>query len=74
GVLEHVAQRVELDEDGRNTARVLARVDKHDLPVALLRPGASVSAKIQCGKRSLGFVWFHDLFEWFDREIVFRFF
>lgn len=35
------------------------------------RPGATVIAKIHCGKRSLGYVWFHELIEFVQSRILF---
>jgi multidrug efflux pump subunit AcrA (membrane-fusion protein) len=40
---------------------VTATVDRDTLP--RLRPGASVVARIHCGRRSLGYVWLHDLWD-----------
>lgn len=72
GHLEQIANRVELDENRRNTVKVVVRINKDDLPADLLRPGASVTVRIHCGERSLGYVWFHDVWEWFQREVLFR--
>lgn len=46
---------------GPATVRVLADFDRAELEQ--LRPGATVLAKIHCGRRSLGYVWFHGIFE-----------
>ena len=40
---------------------VKVAIDKGDLDY--LRPGADVMAKIHCGRRSLGYVWFHDVYQ-----------
>lgn len=45
-------------------------IDKKDLPN--LRPGATVTAKIYCGRRSIGYVWFHDLIAFVQSRILFR--
>ncbi len=37
------------------------------------RPGATVTAKVYCGRRSIGYTWFHDLIDFFNREVLFRF-
>ena len=34
-----------------------------------LRPGALVVAKVDCGRRSVGFVWFHEIFEEVRRRL-----
>jgi len=71
--LTQVGQRVELRDQPRPTVPLVADFKVHDVPAALLRPGATARVQIECGKRPLGFVLFHDLGEWFWREIVFRF-
>jgi hypothetical protein len=51
---------------------VLVRVaiDKTQLPD--LRPGASVTARIDCGTRPIGYVWFHDVWEFVQTQVLFR--
>jgi hypothetical protein len=59
-----------------NINTVMIRValdDKDALPLAL-RPGAEVSARIDCGKRALGYVLFHELIIFFQKNILFRWF
>ena len=51
------------DVDGIEEPTVLATVQFDRNQVANLRPGATVLARIHCGRRSLGYVWLHDLFE-----------
>ena len=41
--------------------------------VGNFRPGASVSAKVYCGKRPLGYVLLHDAFAYVRQNIMFRF-
>jgi multidrug efflux pump subunit AcrA (membrane-fusion protein) len=38
-----------------------------------LRPGATVNAKVDCGRRSLGYVLFHDLIAFVRSRILFRY-
>ena len=37
-----------------------------------LRPGADVMAKIYCGRRSLGYVWFHDVINFIHSRVLFK--
>jgi hypothetical protein len=37
------------------------------------RPGATVHARIACGRRSLGYVWFHRLYEAIRMAVAYRF-
>ena len=36
--------------------------------------GATATAKIHCGKRAIGYVWFHDLVDFVRAKILFRLF
>ena len=38
-----------------------------------LRPGAEVSAKVYCGRRSIGYVWLHDPIEFIQSRVLFKF-
>lgn len=73
GQVERVAERAEVDAQQRNRVGVRVAFDKGKLRPDLLRPGASATVKINCGPRPLGVVWFHDLADWFRREVWFRF-
>jgi multidrug efflux pump subunit AcrA (membrane-fusion protein) len=57
--VEVISQAAEFDERGEMIVKVTAPVVSADLEAP--RPGAEVIARIDCGRRSLGFVWFHDL-------------
>lgn len=68
GKITQVAQRTEFDNDNRPVVRVTVEVDKATLVDP--RPGATVNAKIFCGRRSIFYVWCHSLVEriqgWFN--------
>jgi len=68
----HLSAQVR-DEEG-NTVLIKVEIDKEDLENhgVRLRPGATVNAKVYCGKRSIGFVWFHDLIAFIRSRILFR--
>jgi hypothetical protein len=55
-------------EDG-NCVRLRVAVDKHDLPE--LHAGTSVTARVKCGRRCLGFVLFHELIEALQSKVLF---
>jgi len=61
GELERVGMRTEVTES--EGAFVLARVniDRDQIPERM--PGATVTAKIHCGRRALGYVWLHELID-----------
>ncbi|MCS7465293.1 HlyD family efflux transporter periplasmic adaptor subunit [Stieleria sp. ICT_E10.1] len=61
GNLKQIAGRTEVLDQQQASTRVLVSVPSE--AVELLRPGTTIKAKFDCGRRSLGFVWLHDLFE-----------
>jgi multidrug efflux pump subunit AcrA (membrane-fusion protein) len=50
---------------------VLVTVDVDRDAVALLRPGTSVAARIDCGRRPIGYVWLHGVFEAIQKHLLF---
>jgi hypothetical protein len=47
---------------------------RKELPDNAIRPGAAVNAKINCGKRAIGYVWFHDAIEYVQSRVIFPWF
>jgi multidrug efflux pump subunit AcrA (membrane-fusion protein) len=59
------------DREGEgSTVLIRVAVDKTKLPE--LRPGASVTARVRCGREPLGYVWLHDVIEFVQTQILFR--
>lgn len=56
------------DENG-NTVRIRVAIDKEELPD--LRDGAKVTARVHCGRRPIGYVWFHELIETVQAKVMF---
>ena len=61
GKITNVGLTTELDDKSAPTVLVTVHFDRDT--VAGLRPGATAIAQIHCGRRSIGYVWLHDLFE-----------
>jgi multidrug efflux pump subunit AcrA (membrane-fusion protein) len=61
GTVRRIASRTETTKEDR--AAVLVTMDVDEQSIRDLRPGATILAKIQCGKRSIAYVLFHDLVE-----------
>lgn len=59
-----------LPEEG-NVVMIKVAVDKNDFDPAQLRPGATVSAKVLCGTRSMGYAWFRDLIAFLQTRVLF---
>ena len=56
---------------GETTVRIRVGIDKDQLPE--LRPGVTATAKVDCGRRSIGYVWFHDVISFVQTKILFWF-
>lgn len=61
GQVVRVAEAAETDSDGAIVVKTTVAIDRAALDEQLLRPGAVVTARIQCGDSSLGSVWTRDL-------------
>ena len=62
GRVIEIAPSTEVDAKQESSVLVTVAFDKHSVPA--LRPGATVVARIHCGRRSLGYVWLHDLYDY----------
>lgn len=71
GKVKEVAESAEVSGEEGNTVTIKVAINKEELPH--LRPGATVTGKIHCGKRSLGYVWLHDAIAFIYSRILFRF-
>jgi hypothetical protein len=69
GRLDVVNLATELDQVGELST--LAKVTLNSKEIPELRPGSSVIAKLDCGRRSLGFVWLRELFEFLQTRVLF---
>lgn len=67
GTVGQVATRSIVDGDGSSTILLNAEID--ETPGLRRTIGAEVSARIDCGTRSLGYVCFGDAIEWLQRRL-----
>ncbi len=66
---EQIHERAELDDtDG---AVVKLRVKPDSMEGISRRPGAKVVADVTCGRRNAAFVWFHEVIEWVQANVIF---
>ncbi|MCE9556492.1 MAG: HlyD family efflux transporter periplasmic adaptor subunit [Planctomycetes bacterium] len=72
GKVTAVQPSAEIRGDEGNTVLVRVKIDDQDLNSTELRPGATVSGRISCGRRALGYVWFHDVLAFIRSKILFR--
>jgi multidrug resistance efflux pump len=62
GTVNSVDTSLILHEEEGHVMRVRVDIEEGDL--ANPRPGASVTAKVYCGRRPVGWCWFHEAVEW----------
>ena len=73
GLVDDVARSTSVSGDSLHVVRIKADVESNDFG-ELKQTGSTVSAKIHCGKRRLGFVWLHDAWEFLQYRVLFRLF
>ncbi|MEZ6090166.1 MAG: HlyD family efflux transporter periplasmic adaptor subunit [Pirellulaceae bacterium] len=66
--LKRISNATQFDARGRNV--VLATAEIHDDDVSDRRVGAGVVAQIDCGRRSIAFVWLRELIEVWRRSFL----
>ena len=72
GRVVEVHDAAEVRGDDGNTVLVRVAIDKKQIDNP--RPGAEVTARIACGRRSLGYVWLHDAWAFVQSRVLFRLF
>jgi Biotin-lipoyl like/HlyD family secretion protein/GAF domain len=71
GTVKEIHRSAEVRGEAGNTVLIEVAIDKNDVPDR--RPGAGVTAKVYCGRTSIGYAWFHDLVS-FAQRIWFKIF
>jgi multidrug efflux pump subunit AcrA (membrane-fusion protein) len=72
GLVKEIHEQAEVRGEAGNTVLVRVTIDPERHEKEELGAGATVTARIACGKRSLGFVWFHDVLAFIQSQILFR--
>lgn len=72
GILRETDDVTSVDDAQTLGLRVVVDIDEDE--ISRLRAGAKVMAQIECGRRSIGYVWLHELFEFVQSRILFRLF
>lgn len=67
--LAEIHLATDLDQEGELSTLATVTLDPKEIPE--LRPGSSVIAKIDCGRRSLGYVWLRELLEFLQTRVFF---
>lgn len=72
GTVREIYKSAEWDEEEQTPiVKLRVDIDKSELPD--LRPDMTATAKVVCGKRKLWYVLFHELIEWVQINVIFRF-
>ncbi len=67
GSVKEIVRTAELHEEHGHSVQILVKIDRDDLSSP--RPGATVIAKIYCGRHAVGYVWLHDVSEWIQKTL-----
>jgi hypothetical protein len=73
GTVAEIHGAADVDPEEGNTVLIRVAIQKTDLPEEGLLPGTTVTAKVYCGRKCIGFVWLHDLISWLQTNILFWF-
>jgi multidrug efflux pump subunit AcrA (membrane-fusion protein) len=77
GEVIEIGETAEVRGEEGNTVKMRVRFDQdlieQNQAFTGIRPGATVTAKVYCGRASVGYVWLHDLVGWVQSKILFRF-
>jgi hypothetical protein len=69
GTLAAISDRAEANEQGLTEFRAI--VDIVSMEIEQPKAGAGVTARIDCGKQSLGFVWFYQVYDFLRTRVFF---
>lgn len=69
GTIEEIARAIDTNPTDGATVTVTIRFEASQIPN--LRPGTQVIGKIHCGRRPLGYVWLHDLWDSIRQRVAF---
>lgn len=72
GTVREIHEQAEVRGDHGNTVLVRVTIDPSRHDKEALGAGATVTARIACGQRALGYVWFHDVLAFIRTQILFR--
>ena len=72
GTIHEVHGATNVSGDDGSGVKIRVTINQEDLVEP--RPGATCSAQVYCGKRAMGYCWFHEMFEFVQSKILFRLF
>ena len=70
-----VHKNTEMHETEGHTVRIRCTIaDEEQAKLHEPRPGSSVTGRVNCGRSSLAYFWFHEALEWIEANILFPMF
>jgi hypothetical protein len=69
GSVVDIKRITQMDEEDGNVVRI--RIDIDDSDIRDPRPGSTVTGKVLCGRRAIGYAWFHEAVEWLQANVFF---
>jgi len=69
GVIKDIKGGTELHQEEGHVVKMKVNVDREE--IGNPHPGATVTADVYCGRRAVGYVWFHEAWEWVQTNILF---
>lgn len=72
GKIREVKGITEVDQELGQIVKMKVDIERQD--VGTPRPGASATANVDCGRRAVGYVWFHEAYEWMLLNVFFKWF
>ncbi len=71
GKVKEIQKIAEVHGEEGNTVLIRVAMDKEDVK-QFLRQGSDVTAKVNCGTASIGYVWLHDVISFVQSKILFK--
>ena len=71
GEVVEIGMSTDVTNDKKQILKLNVEIDDESIPVKHARTG--VTAKIICGRSSIGYLWLHDVQEFFQKNVFFKF-
>jgi hypothetical protein len=69
GTVKHVEHITQMHDEEGHTVRILVDISEEN--IVNKRPGSAVTGKVLCGRRPVGYCWFHEAIEWVQANVLF---
>jgi len=69
GEIKDIKGGTELHQEEGHIVKMKVDIDRQE--IGNPHPGATVTADVYCGRRAVGYVWFHEAWEWVQANILF---